>query len=351
MADASIWFYIPACLWPEALPKHPSENWSGFGLGIYAWTVQTFLWLQEAGVACALTDRLPDEGIVFIHRNGFRCHPRGIPWLPRRLLVCFQGDVQPHPDAQVHIVQNRSQEHPRSGAYFMPHWPQPGLQPRDPNRGDRFTTVSFLGHQSSLAPELTTPEWQQALSALGLQWRPIINANRWNDHHTLDTRWNDYRTIDAVVAVRTFDAIALAHHRHYQHKPATKLYNAWLARVPAVLGVELGYQSERQSPLDYLEASSLSQVLEALTRLRDDRALRQAISQNGQRRSHAYTPAVITQRWQQLIQTTLIPAYDQWCRQTPWQQKLMAYGSKLSYGAQRLQQRWHDWQYVSREQS
>ncbi|MEM8808289.1 MAG: hypothetical protein AAGF01_19895, partial [Cyanobacteria bacterium P01_G01_bin.38] len=37
----------------------------------------------------------------------------------------------------------------------------------------------------------------------------------------LNNRWHDYRQIGAVVAIRSFDR------RRYDHKPATKLYNAW----------------------------------------------------------------------------------------------------------------------------
>ncbi|NER81707.1 MAG: hypothetical protein F6K42_19525 [Leptolyngbya sp. SIO1D8] len=345
MSQPALYFYLPLPLWPETLPDRANINWSGFGLGIYAWTIQTYLRLQEAGVACELVNYLPQTGIVFLHRNAFRYHPQGVEGYSRRLLVCFQGDLPPHPDAQAHIVQNPVQEREKAGAYFMPHWPQPGLQRRDTNRGDRFETVAFFGHTANLAPELTGSDWLAVLQNLGLQWQPVVNTNRWNEHSTLDTRWNNYRQVDVVVAARSFDPKLLAQTDEYRYKPATKLYNAWLAGVPAILGQESGYRAERQSNLDYIEVTTFAEVVQALRRLKEDKALRQAMLLQGEWRSQAITPEQLTQRWLHLIQYTLFPAYEHWCCQSQWQRQLFRYQSRFRYGSQRLQQRWRDWQY------
>ncbi|MGF1521776.1 MAG: hypothetical protein ACFBSF_05585 [Leptolyngbyaceae cyanobacterium] len=345
MRQPFISFYIPPALWTDDMPKDATQNWGGFGLGVYAWTIQTYLRVRDAGLPCALVDRLPERGIVFLHRNGFQFHKQGIEVLPQRLLVCFQADVLPHPDAQVHIVQNPTQANPPTQTYFMPHWPQPGLKPRASERGDRFETIAFFGHTNNLAPELTGPEWGKMLEDLGLVWHTVVNTNRWNEHRTLDTRWNDYRQVDAVVAVRGFAPSLLAQTNAYRHKPATKLYNAWLAGVPAILGCESGYQAERQTDLDYLEVTCLDEVKQALKRLQEDPDLRQAMVRNGQMRSRAIAPETLTQRWLGLIQDTLLPIYEQWCGQSHWQQKLSMHCSRLSYKTQRLQQRWQDWQY------
>lgn len=343
MPDPPIYFYIPHAFWPTTLPQDASVNWSGFGLGLYAWTVQTYLRLKQAGLACQLVNELPQDGIVLLHRNAFRRHPDGIQGLPKRLLVCFQGDLYPHPDAHLHIVQNRTQENQALGAYFMAHWPQPGLLPRLESRGDRFTTIAFFGHATNLAVEFSSADWLQALRDLDLIWRPVVNTNSWNHHETLDTRWNDYRDVDAVVAVRSFQPVALARTQQYRHKPATKLYNAWLAGVPAILGLESGYRAERHHALDYLEVLSMADVVQALTRLKTDKEWRQAIVSQGQQRSDSITPAALTQAWLTFIQETLLPAYDRWCCQSPWQQHLTLYSQRLRYGSQRLLQRGRDW--------
>lgn len=345
MLQPRLYFYIPQPLWTNEFPRDARCNWSGFGLGVYAWTLQTYLWLQAVGFPCTLVSDLPQEGIIFLHRNAFRYHRRGIEVFPKRLLVCFQGDLMPHPDAQVHIVQNRTQENPKAGAYFMPHWSQPGLQPRNLDRGDRFERLSFLGHTANLAPEFADPQWAKTLEKLGLIWCPVINTNRWDQHHRIDTRWNDYQEIDAIVAVRSFNPAVLKQTKNYFNKPATKLYNAWLVGVPAILGQESGYRAERQSDLDYLEVTSLAETIQAVTRLKEDLVLRQAIVLNGRERSRTLTPEAITEQWFCLIQERLFPAYENWCRWSHWQQKVMVYRSRLSYGSQRLQQRLQDWQY------
>ena len=63
-----IYFYIHPQHFPVDIPHTVEENWSGFGLGIYAWTIQTYLRLKLNGFPCFLVNRIPDEGIVFIHR-------------------------------------------------------------------------------------------------------------------------------------------------------------------------------------------------------------------------------------------------------------------------------------------
>lgn len=347
MASPAIAFYIPPAFWPESFPPSADANWSGFGLGLYAWTLQTYLRLQAAGVPCQLVSQLPETGLVFLHRNALRGHRQPLPIAPRRLLVCFQGDLPPSPVAQVHIVQNPTAAQPQQQCYFMPHWPQPGLWPRCCDRGDRFETVAFFGHSRNLAPELQQPAWSQALAKLGLRWQPVINTNRWNHHASLDTRWNDYRTVDVVVAVRSFQPVVLRQRHPYPHKPPTKLYNAWLAGVPAILGPESAYQAERQCPLDYLEADSPAAILQALTWLRDQPAHRRAMVAQGQRRSQAIHPAALTQRWQQLIEATLLPQYERWCRQPRWQQQWSRQRAWITYAQSRLWQRFRYWRYAN----
>jgi len=86
--------------------------------------------------------------------------------------------------------------------------------------------------------------WQAILRELELTW-----------HFVGPDRWHDFREVDVVVAVRGFDR-----HRH-ANKPPTKLFNAWHAGVPVILGRESAYQHERLSPLDYLEAGSFAEVV------------------------------------------------------------------------------------------
>ncbi|MEM1241374.1 MAG: hypothetical protein AAGI45_16165, partial [Cyanobacteria bacterium P01_H01_bin.26] len=138
-----IYFYLPAQFWPAQLPATSAENWAGFGLGIYAWTVQTYLKLRESGVVCQLTNQLPERGIVLFHANAVRGGP--ICPGPSRLLICLKAESPLCSQAQLHVVQNPCEA--SRGQYFIPHWPQPGLRSRQ--QQDRFKTVAFLGHRNS----------------------------------------------------------------------------------------------------------------------------------------------------------------------------------------------------------
>ena len=196
------YFYIPKHFWPAYIPQNIEENWSGFGLGIYAWTLQTYLRLNADNFPCQLVDTPPTEGIILAHRNALQIHRPPLKPGPNLLLICLKAESLPCPYAQLHIVQNPVESLTLNHSYFLPHWPQPGLIPRNPARGDRIETVAFFGHANNLAPELKHPDWAKQLQEIRLQWRPVINTNRWDNHQTLNTRWNDYSQIDVVVAVR-----------------------------------------------------------------------------------------------------------------------------------------------------
>ncbi|MEL6137386.1 MAG: hypothetical protein AAFQ61_03165 [Cyanobacteria bacterium J06626_23] len=317
------YFYIPECYWPSELPTHSGENWSGFGLGLYAWTIQTYLRLQEAGLPCKLTRQLPQRGIVLFHSNALRAgtlQPGS-----KRLLICLKAEGPVCPIAQLHVVQNPREARPLLGANFMPHWPQPGLLPRDPQRGDRLETVAFLGHESSLDPVFRTTDWAQQLAERGMRWVAVSNTNGWDDARSVDTCWNDYRQIDAVVALRRVHA----RRPGYFHKPATKLYNAWLAGVPAILGKETAYRRVGRAGVNYLEANSPDEVLAALDWLKRSAELKHLLLAAGQAQSVAYRPAALTQRWLRFLRQVAVPAYDRWCRLNGAQRQVCLLGSGM----------------------
>jgi hypothetical protein len=242
---------------------------------------------------------MPTEGIVVAHWDFL---PQSVQPGSKVLIVCIQADRAQHPYAQLHIVQNPQEEMlVRSiklwESYFMPLWPQPGLIPRDRARGDRFENIAYVGREENLARELRESEWQEQLKDLGLQWE-IVSRDRW--HH--------YTEIDAIVAIRNFDRKG-----GYSWKPATKLYNAWHAGVPAILGRESAFRSERKSELDYLEVTSLEDAIAALKRLRDDQELRYAMIENGRVRAEETQPAKLVARWRSFLTDIAVPAYERWC--------------------------------------
>lgn len=301
-----IYFYIPKRrLKTTDLPENPESYWQwqiSQGLsdsGDYGWTLQTYLYLKSAGLRCELTTTLPSEGIVLSHRPllSDKIEPTA-----NLLIICVQGDRKRHPYAQLHVVQNPLQQVPKGlfklwESYFIPYWPQPALIPRNTERGDRFENVVFFGREQNLIHELRDPLWQKTLEYLGLRWQISNSAER----------WNDYSEADVVVALRKF-----GYSWDHSWKPANKLYNSWLAGVPAILGLESAYQAERKSELDYLEVASYQQLISAIKRMKEDAELRRAMAENARVRAEQVRPGKLVKRWQDFLKKIAVPAYESW---------------------------------------
>jgi hypothetical protein len=108
-------------------------------------------------------------------------------------------------------------------------------------------------------------------------------------------RWSDFHDVDLVLAVRPADP------RGHTGKPAAKLYNAWLAGVPALLGAEPAYRELRTSDLDYFEVDSVGPALAAIDRLRTEPALYREMVAHGRARAQAFTAEAILPLWVDLL--------------------------------------------------
>lgn len=308
--DLPVYFILPEKFMPDRIPQSVNEGWRGFGLGIHAWTLQTYLRLREIGFNCELVTEMPPSGLVVAHGHTLRAFGRNHPRTAEVFLICVKGDGDWVSDADLHVVQNLDEERKRYDSHYLPHWPQPGLLPRDSTRGNRFDVVSFFGHERNLAPEIVSPEWEQSLCGMGLEWQPILSTNHWLDPAGIDARVTDYRGVDVVVAVRSFEKREMRRTRSYCQKPATKLYNAWLAGVPAVLGIESAFRAERRSDLDYIEVASVEEATEALRRLKADPALRTAMVSNGRQRAAEFKPESIVQAWRSFLTQTALTKFQ-----------------------------------------
>jgi glycosyltransferase involved in cell wall biosynthesis len=195
-------------------------------------------------------------------------------------------------------VQNPAQADNRR-TFYVHHWPQPGLLPRDPARCATLRNIAYFGMFKQLPPALQAPEWPQQLRALGLDW---VTPGGSAPGDPLDQRSiHDYRTTDVVVALRD------PRRTIADHKPPTKLLNAWLAGVPAIVGPESAYRALRTDALDFIEAADADAVLAALRRLQADPELYAAMSRRARTRAAEVAPEAIAERWRQLL-TVTIPA-------------------------------------------
>jgi len=257
-------------------------------LGEDYWIVLTFARLRDAGIDVHLSNRLPDAGVVVFYAGDKRAVWSQLRGDQRVLLAAVRSDRHPVGFADCEIVQNASSaDGPR--ALHVPHWPQPGLVPRDPGRGDVLRTVLFPGTPQNLDPAFASDATQHLLRERGIELRSASGG--------VQPVWNDFHDVDALLALRPA-AMGLV-----RNKPAWKLFNAWLAGVPAVLGPESGYRELRKSPLDYLEAATPTEALRALQRLQDEPGLYAAMVANGRRRGSAFTTAATLARWRELLAT------------------------------------------------
>ncbi len=300
-----IYFYLPAhrrppAPIPEEVPRGYVDNMSDafFCNTSLNWTLQTYLRLREHDYPCELVDTIPDEGIVVGFRGDLPIfeEPSG-----RSFLVALMGDADWHPYAQVHIRQNpracQCQLDGVENTFFMHHWTQPGLVPRDPSRENTFENVGYFGHPSQLAAPLRSREWEDFLSGCGLNWMPVYPDS---------DRRSDYSDIDLIVAVRSFDG------RSYDYKPATKLHNAWRAGVPAILGPESAYQQERTDEKDYLEAQTYDDIRRHVKRLCESPELREQIRKRSKSRGCRIKPAYKVEKWWDLLTGPVREKYEQW---------------------------------------
>jgi hypothetical protein len=313
-----IYFYIPHHKLPVGdFPQNADSYWqwqcsqhsiSPMQSGGCFWTLQTYLYLKDYGFPCQLIGNLPDEGIVLSHRDFL---DDSIQPSPKLLIVCLRADVDRHPYAQLHVVQNPYQAIPKRfmelwESYFIPHWVQSSLMPRDPKRGDTFKNVTFIGNEVNLVSEFREEFWYEQLAVLGLQFQKKLKHDS----------WHDYRDIDVILAVREF-----GRKNYFRGKPASKLYNAWHAGIPAILGYESAFQAERKSDLDYLEATSLEEVISSLKQLRDNKEMRHAIVKNGWVRAQETRPEKMVERWKDFLINVAVPAYKNWYLMSRWQQQ------------------------------
>jgi hypothetical protein len=173
-----------------------------------------------------------------------------------------------------------------------------------------------VGNKSQFLADLDRVE--QAVESLGLKWNVLPSA-----------QWHDYREVDAIVGVRRpnrrINAVDLDPYR----KPASKLFNAWLAGVPAILSPDPSYQDYKRSDVDYLAARDAREIFEQLRRLALDPSLRHSMTINGLERAKEVSPDKITDLWINIINKEIVPDFRTWSS-SPARRKLFSLARTLA---------------------
>jgi hypothetical protein len=303
-APVHIYFFIPEHHLPDKARREMWESGKvpdllpdGKAASAQAWLFQT--WAAVRGeVDCSIVHSLPQSGTVVTLSNFL---PPSFRASKNQFIAAVVADFLPHPGAQLQIVQNAAHAKRLPGSIFMPHWPQPNLIPRDPARGGRFETIAFFGDEQNLAPELRSMSFkQELLQECGLELL-IPYASE----------WHDYSSVDVVLAVRDFSSA-----RHL-HKPATKLYNAWIAGVPFISGRDSAYAAEAIHESEYFVVRSKNALLELLKHLKKNPAHRSEVSTAGQKKSASRNRDAVRKLWVELLTIQLHAKYKKWSASTP----------------------------------
>lgn len=281
----------------------PDRDWREFVTGERAWILQTFLRLRAAGAPVRLASELPAEGIVVFSSKQRRLLLRQQRTATAALLIGVREDVGEALVADLEVVQNAHQSDARR-RFFIPFWPQPGMIARDPGRGTRIENVAFKGFLGNLHPAFREAPWLQFLRNQGIRWLADAAPYKRNAVDAAALEWNDFREIDLIVAVRAPDR------ELHPRKPATKLYNAWLAGVPALLGPEVAYRELRHSPLDYIEVASPEEARVAIERLRAQPDLHAQMVAHGQTRGAEFKISAVVARWREFLFATVPPLLE-----------------------------------------
>ena len=256
---------------------------SRFRSGIDVWVVQSYLLLREAlaarGYRAVFGARYPRNAIGVAHWDDLNAYFNGA---HRARLIGVRADRSPLYCCERVIVQNDCLARDASERY-VPHWPQPGLVVRDAARGTRVETLAYFGRLARLPGWLRSTAFRRRLGALGVDLRLSESA------------WNDYHDVDLAIASRAEGASML------ELKPATKLTNAWLAGVPALLGDEPAFRGLRLSPLDASPIANADDAVDAVARLQGDPLAYARMVANGHVRAQAFTRDAVRERWLALI--------------------------------------------------
>lgn len=272
--------------WPELVsdphPFAPDECPERIISGRDCWIILT--WARLCAVDCpfepVLSCRAVDNAVCVFHWDD-ATPAQGV---HRCFAVVVQAD-RPRPAlSDLTVMQNGLVEE-QDLCRKIPLWPQPGLIPRNPARRTRLEVISYFGSDQYEPHFVKTDAFQEALRQRGVRF-----ANRFQG------TWHDYENVDAVLAIRDCPPVVMA------TKPASKLINAWKARVPAMLGPEPAYRELRRSPLDFLETDSAEAVLDAIDRLQGSPELYQAMVENGMKRAEAFDDNLLAARWIELLE-------------------------------------------------
>ena len=281
------------------------------------WTLQTYLMLREKlpDIAC---NHYPVRDAINI---GHCQYLRKLKPSPEHFIVSISGEYRHLLWAHAHIVQNKVQHNGRK-YFFIPHWGQPGLIPRNPER-QTVEHVAYAGRPTQLSSRngyirskfarfgfFTSKHdgrefWNDEMKRIGMRFSLLVKPH-----------WNDLSDVDILLGIRSFDR------ERYNYLPPTKLINAWNAGIPFIGGNDSAYEQVGIPGRDYIKVSDRYEAIEAIKKLRDEPAYYNSFVEAGFRKARKYSRENTTQKWITLLTGPIKTIYDNWIVESEAKQKM-----------------------------
>lgn len=286
--------------WPELLSSEasipsPDRINHRFAGAENNWVIQTYLRLKQHNCNVFLSDRFVPGGICVVSSLDLKIKDLSF----SSFVVGCRADGPKPTLCNFAIVQNEACIESQTDA-FMPHWPQPGLIGRDNTRGNQIENIVFKGSEANLYEPFRSPQFIQKLENLGVKLQISGKTKE------LIVNWNDYSDADLVIAARDLTE------KDVLVKPASKLVNAWMAGVPALLGPEPAFRQLRRSELDYIEIKTPEDAITAIRRLKEEPQQYERMVANGLERAKDFTVERITEKWCELLAGPITQRYNHW---------------------------------------
>jgi hypothetical protein len=160
---------------------------------------------------------------------------------------------------------------------------QRGLLPRSPERFGSVTTLGYKGDPGQAPGFLRNDSFHRDLGAVGVTFNMA-------DLQTPVARWHDFRDTDAVLCMR--DASLPT-----DHKPPTKLVNAWAAGCIPLVGDEAAYRELTNRSGDAIRVVDAASVLAELGALTASADRVRTLEARCAMRRLEYDPSHVLQQW------------------------------------------------------
>ena len=262
-----------------------------------AWIYTTYVYLKVRGFKVNISDKLVKNHINIIHYDhfGFKevcsdCY-----------VVSVKADRNRTFISNYEIIQSPySSEHDKD--IFIHHWPEANIIVRDSSRGSKVENLVYYGRKYYLPDYIETKNFKEKLEKLGVNLK--ISDVR--------SEWKNYKEADIVLSVRKAPSF------YRKSKPASKLVNAWLAGVPAIVDSDPICNYLKKTDFDYISANSEKEMLEAIALLKEDAVLYEKMVTNSKKRAEEFTIDKIADMWINALSRDIYDDFLKWKKMPYW---------------------------------